>query len=218
MPLGDSITQGSRSHPSYRRPLWRTLRQAQYAVDFVGGKMLNKGGLAPYLDYDLDHHGHWGWTAAMLLPEVRQWTRKHQPDIVLLHVGTNDCWGQQPVEKIRDNLGRIIDQLRGANPQVKVLLAQLIPSAPPYAELNVRITALNALLPALVRAKSTSQSPIVLVDQNTGFSREAGVDIDDGLHPNAQGEAKMAARWFEALQASGLLDEAAPRATLGKNR
>ncbi|SMB81370.1 lipolytic protein G-D-S-L family [Hymenobacter roseosalivarius DSM 11622] len=216
MPLGDSITQGNRTYPSYRRPLWRTLQHGQYEVNFVGSRMLNKGGLAPHLDFDLDHQGQWGWTTAMLLPEIRQWSLDHQPDMVLLHAGTNDCFGPQPVEAIRDNLGRIIDQLRGGNPRVKVLLAQLIPSAPPFAELNAKITALNALLPALARAKTTDQSPVVIVDQNTGFSREAGVDLHDGLHPNDQGQAKMAARWYQALQAPGLLGKQppAPRASV----
>jgi lysophospholipase L1-like esterase len=167
--------------------------------------MLNKGGLAPAFDFDLDHQGQWGWTTAMLLPEVRQWAQEHQPDIVLLHAGTNDCFSEKPVEEIRDNLGRLIDQLRAGNPKVKVLLAQLIPAAPPYAQINPTITALNALLPALAQAKMSAQSPVVIVDHHTGFSQQAGVDLHDGLHPNAQGEEKLAARWFQALQAPGLL-------------
>lgn len=205
MPLGDSITQGSRSYPSYRRPLWRALRRDQYAVNFVGGRLLPKGGLAPSFDFDWDHQGQWGWTTAMLLAESRQWALTHQPDIVLLHAGTNDCFGEQPVEQIRDNLGRIIDQLRAGNPNVKVLLAQLIPAAPPNEQINPKITALNALLPALARAKTRAQSCVVVVDQNTGFSRVAGQDLHDGLHPTARGAAKMAARWYQALQAPGLL-------------
>lgn len=146
----------------------------------------------------------------MLLPEMRQWTRDHQPDIVLLHAGTNDCFGEKPVEEIRNNLGRIIDQLREGKPGVKVLLAQLIPTAPPYEQINAKITALNALLPALAQAKTTDHSPVVLVNQNTGFSRAANEDLYDGAHPNARGEAKIAARWYEALQAPGLLGKQLP--------
>ncbi|MGY2134957.1 SGNH/GDSL hydrolase family protein [Hymenobacter sp. HD11105] len=205
MPLGDSITHGNTTYPSYRRPLWLKLQQARYGVNFVGGRLFNKGGLGPYFDFDLDHQGQWGWTTAMLLPEVRQWTFDHQPDIVLLHAGTNDCFSEKPVAEIRDNLSRLIDQLRAGRPGVKVLLAQLIPAAPPYAQINPRITALNALLPALAQAKTSAQSPVVIVDQHTGFSREAGVDLHDGLHPNARGEEKLAARWYQALQAPELL-------------
>ena len=45
---------------------------------------------------------------------------------------------------------------------------------------------------------TTSKSRIVLVDQYAGFSATA--DTKDGLHPNAQGEQKMAARWYDALR------------------
>ncbi|MGY2134617.1 SGNH/GDSL hydrolase family protein [Hymenobacter sp. HD11105] len=210
MPLGDSITQGSARYNSYRRPLWLQLQQAQYDVNFVGGRTQNEGGPPPNPDFDLDHQGHWGWTTAMLLAETRQWAREHQPDIVLLHAGTNDCFSEKPVAEIRDNLGHLIDELRAGNPQVKVLLAQLIPTAPPYEQLNAKITALNALLPALAQAKTSAPSPVVLVDHNTGFSRQANEDFYDGAHPNARGEDKLAARWYQALQAPELLGARLP--------
>jgi lysophospholipase L1-like esterase len=210
MPLGDSITHGSRAYNSYRRPLWFTLQEAKYDVNFVGGQTQNEGGPAPDPDFDLDHHGHWGWTTEMLLAQTQQWTREHQPDIVLLHAGTNDCFGEKPVGEIRDNLGRLIDQLREGNPRVKVLLAQLIPTAAPYVDLNAKITALNELLPALVREKTSPQSLVVLVNHNQGFSRQENEDLYDGAHPNVRGEAKMAARWYEALQAPGLLGRQQP--------
>jgi hypothetical protein len=210
MPLGDSITQGSARYDSYRRPLWLKLQQAKYDVNFVGGRTQNEGGPPPNPDFDMDHQGHWGWTTQMLLAETRQWALTHQPDVVLLHAGTNDCFGDKPVEEIRDNLGRLIDQLREGKPEVKVLLAQLIPTAPPYEQLNAKISALNALLPALVREKTSTQSPVVLVNHNTGFSRQENEDFYDGAHPNARGEEKMAARWYEALQAPELLGPRLP--------
>ncbi|MBC6608918.1 cellulose-binding protein [Hymenobacter sp. BT188] len=205
MPLGDSITHGNRHYASYRRPLWQKLQQAHYPVNFVGGRLLNKGGLGPHLDFDLHHQGQWGWTTPMLLAESRQWAQDQRPDIVLLHAGTNDCFGDKPVTEIRDNLGAIIDSLRAGNPRVKVLLAQLIPAAPPNERINPRIRALNALLPALAAKKTRAQSPVVIVDQHTGFSQIQNQDLHDGLHPNARGEEKLAARWFQALQAPELL-------------
>ena len=210
MPLGDSITQASAGYNSYRRPLWLALQAAKYDVNFVGGLTRHEGGPAPSSDFDLDHEGRWGWTTDMMLPEVRQWALNQRPDIVLLHAGTNDCFGEKPVEQIRDNLGRLIDQLRGVNPGVKVLLAQLIPTSPPYEQINARITALNALLPALAGEKTSAQSPVVLVNHNADFSREAGVDHYDGAHPNQRGEEKMAARWYEALRAPALLGTQLP--------
>lgn len=45
----------------------------------------------------------------------------------------------------------------------------------------------------------------LIVDQNSDFNAQA--ETYDGVHPNEQGEKKMAARWFDAL--GPLLDNAA---------
>jgi lysophospholipase L1-like esterase len=37
------------------------------------------------------------------------------------------------------------------------------------------------------------------VNQYSGFSLSGG-DSDDNLHPNNQGDQKMANKWFDALQ------------------
>ena len=62
---------------------------------------------------------------------------------------------------------------------------------------NARINDLNDAIDALA-AQSTTTSPIVIVDQNAGFS--AANDTYDGIHPNATGEEKLAKKWFSALQ------------------
>jgi hypothetical protein len=60
------------------------------------------------------------------------------------------------------------------------------------------IRQLNALLPDLATQKNTAQSPVVIVDQYTGMS--IADDMYDGIHPNTQGEEKMATRWYDALR------------------
>jgi hypothetical protein len=46
---------------------------------------------------------------------------------------------------------------------------------------------------------STTASPVVVVDQWTGFS--ATSDTKDGVHPNdSTGSQKMADAWFAALE------------------
>jgi hypothetical protein len=44
---------------------------------------------------------------------------------------------------------------------------------------------------------SSAQSPVFVVDQYHGF--DAVSDTFDGVHPNQQGEEKMAVNWFKAL-------------------
>jgi acetyl esterase/lipase len=92
--------------------------------------------------------------------------------------------------------GRLIVRARAANPHVIVLLAQVIPSLklPKYSY----IPEFNAALPDLAAKLTTADSPIHLVDQATGFD-PAKDTLDDLVHPNASGLAKITDRWFEAL-------------------
>ena len=49
------------------------------------------------------------------------------------------------------------------------------------------------------RAPHPPHSPIVAVDQCTGFNATIGVDIDDGIHPNESGKKKMATHCYNAI-------------------
>lgn len=196
MPLGDSITAGDTVFNSYRRPLWLNLQAGNYKVDFVGGQRDNRNGPPPNPDFDQDHQGHGGRTTEWLYTYLKEWAKKERPDVVLLHAGTNDLNQGKSPKSTFDGLGQIIDSLRSVVPTVKVLVAQIIPAADNI--LNANVTTLNRLLPDLASQKSTAESTVLIVDLNSDFVRET--DLDDDLHPNASGEKKMAARWYQALQ------------------
>ena len=202
MPLGDSITEGSPFQNSYRRPLWHMLQSVGYDADFIGSRATNEGSPPPDPDFDPDHEGHSGWTTDEILngwdgePSLAEWLAVRAPDVVLLHLGTNDILSGQANASTADELGQVIDTLRGANPSVTVLIAQIIPAAglaPAMEDLNARIAQLAV-------AKDLSDSPIRVVDLYSGF--DPTVDTYDGVHPNASGELKMADGWYAAL--SGL--------------
>ncbi len=196
MPLGNSITQSYTGYDSYRRPLWHRLKNAGYAVDFVGSQQSNHNGPPAHPDFDLDHEGHSGWRADQLLASIGSWATTYRPDVVLMHVGSNDMFQSQSVSSTMGELGQIIDRIRAANPNVKILLAKLILPTEWYGRL-ARVKALNDAIPGLVTQKNTTQSPVILVDQSAGFY--AATDTFDGVHTNGSGENKMAARWYDAL-------------------
>jgi lysophospholipase L1-like esterase len=196
MPLGNSITQSYAAYDSYRRPLWHRLKNAGYPVDFVGSQQRNYDGPPAHSDFDLDHEGHSGWRADQLLAGIGSWASTYHPDVVLMHVGSNDMFQSQSVSSTISELSQIIDRIRAANPYVKILLAKLIPPTEWYGRL-ARVNALNDAIPGLVTQKHTTQSPVILVDQSAGFY--AATDTFDGIHTNVSGESKMAARWYEAL-------------------
>ena len=60
------------------------------------------------------------------------------------------------------------------------------------------VTQLNALVPGFIASKTTAQSKINMVDQNSNMS--VYTDLRDWVHPSDSGEQKMAARWYAALQ------------------
>lgn len=203
MPLGDSITEARGGYDSYRRPLWDLLvNQNGYSVDFVGpryGVRANSGDPLHW-DFDLDHAGHSGFRADQVRDGIAAWAAAHDPDVVLLHIGTNDLRQGQTVEDAIEEVGQIIDLLRAQNPAIAIVLAQPIPTSDDHVPPGT-MAQFHAAVAGLASGRTTSASPIVLVDFD-GF--DAAIHTFDGLHPTAAGEAIMAQEWFEAVR--GLLD------------
>ena len=196
MPLGDSITQADSQHDSYRRPLWLKLQSSGFDIDFVGSQTSHHRGLPPHRDFDMDHEGHWGWRADEVLDRVGEWADSELPDIVLVHLGTNDVLQSQSTRSTIDEIGQIIDRIRIANSDVTILLAQLIPVD--NEGRNVAIRSLNDAILVLAESKHNESSSVRVVDQFFGFDPK--LDTYDGLHPNPTGEEKMAQNWFSALE------------------
>src|SRR5687767_179244 len=101
MPLGDSITQSDVNHNSYRRPLWKLLQAAHIPVDFVGSlteHYVPRVNDPPNPDFDMDHEGHAGLRTDEILAQIPAWAQTYQPDVVLIHLGTNDLMQGQSNE------------------------------------------------------------------------------------------------------------------------
>ena len=196
MPLGDSITQGASNAVSYRQPLWKMLKKTNARLDFVGSMRKNYLQVGPtHSGFDSDHEGHWGWRTDEVLAKIDGWTEQAEPDIVLLHLGTNDIFQKQKIENTVEELRQIISILRKDNPRVEVLLAQLIPVRDRNA--NMKVQKLNSLLPDMAQSITTNDSPVHIVNQYEGF--DVLKDTYDGIHPNEFGIVKMAQKWYDVL-------------------
>ncbi|MCK4886776.1 MAG: hypothetical protein KAS96_05260 [Planctomycetes bacterium] len=207
LPIGDSITHTSSSYYSYRYNLWKKLIDHNISFDFVGSMDTNFGGNPDWpeykdLSFDTDHEGHYGWRADELLygrasvpgeGKLTEWLEVYTPDIVLLHIGTNDIGASQSHTSTANEIKQIIDTIRLKNPDVTVLLAKIIPRNWTYND----IVAFNEYIEPIAQEKSLLNSPVVVVDQWTGFSHEE--DTYDGTHPDASGEEKMAEKWIQAI-------------------
>ncbi|CAM2957717.1 GDSL-type esterase/lipase family protein [Rariglobus hedericola] len=194
MPLGDSITEGGEGFHVYRYPLMEKLLQAGYRVAYVGSKTTRPVEGSPL--GVLSHEGYAGQNAAFIRARFETLYRQNPADIILVHAGHNQFADQLPIPGLIKDTTAIITTARSINPKVIVLLAQVIPSGklPKYSY----IPELNQQLATLAARLTTTASPVVIVDQASGFDWKTDT-VADHVHPNQQGADKMAARWFDAL-------------------
>ncbi len=187
MPLGDSITRGwygSIYYWGYRQPLYVNLTNGGYDFDFVGSQAL---GSFP----DPDHEGHDGWGADQILANLSTYLSAHTPDIILLHIGTNDItYGNQDVNEVNDILATIDDYSESAT----VILALII-NRNPY---NSATTQFNEDVNNMALNRIASGDDIIIVDMESALNYPTDINWD-GLHPNDSGYAKMAEVWYNAL-------------------
>ncbi|MFJ6147938.1 FG-GAP-like repeat-containing protein [Streptomyces anulatus] len=181
MPLGDSITEGagSSTRSSYRAALWPALVPRAGTLDFVGSL---KHGKLP----DLDHEGHSGWLIEGLSANIDSWMDQAKPNVVLLHIGTNDMDRDHQVATAPARLAGLIDQMIAASPATTIVVASLVPSTSPAVQ--ARIDAYNAQIPRIVAERQAQKHKVEFVSMDSLTT----ADLKDRLHPNDQGYVKMA--------------------------
>lgn len=208
MALGDSITG---SPGCWRALLYRDLVAAGHDVDMVGTLPTQGCGFA----HDGDNEGHGGAlvTDVAASGQAAAWFAATRPQVVLMHFATNDVWSNRSPGQILDAWTTLVGQLRAVDPDVVVVVAQIVPVAPPSCgECPSRTQALNEEVPAWATATSTAASPVLVVDHATGWVPAR--DTSDGVHPNDAGTARMAATWLPVVEtALALVDGGGPSPT-----
>ncbi|MFC8662024.1 FG-GAP-like repeat-containing protein [Streptomyces sp. NPDC057199] len=191
MPLGDSITwgYGSRSTAGYRADLYGDLQDEAKSVDFVGSQD-NGDGMT-----DQDNEGHKGWRIDQVAHVADCSVPLAKPNVILLHVGTNDMNQQFKLDTAVDRLRGLIDQALADAPGATVLVAKIIASS--KAGMQPRIDALNAKLPDAIHQEQGQGKHVMSVDMS--HLLESG-DYFNASHPNESGYAKMAVVWNKGIE------------------
>lgn len=191
MPLGDSITFGigSSDGGGYRLPLWNDLLAQHIHVHFVGS--LQQGPDT----FDTENEGHSGWRIDQIARHVVTWLHEYRPQIVLLHIGTNDIAHNYALARAPDRLSSLIDEIASADPGVRIFVALIIPCF--RNAFTLAQTAIyNQAIPALVRSKFERGVYVQSVDMQ---GIPATSMLRSGLHPNDAGYKQMATIWMNAL-------------------
>ena len=197
LPLGDSITlgccSGSGAQGGYRNKLYTSLTNAGYTVDFLGTQTdtLNPG--LP----DTDHQGHSSFTINDIRAGLSNWLAAYAaPDVVLLHIGTNDFTdGLSSVVDVQNRLRNLVEELHVLRPHARVIVSSLLPRSDiPGA--SDAVNSYNSSLPQFVAGLAAAGHPVHYLDMHSTFLLE---DLNDGLHPNPVGYTKMADLLFPAV-------------------
>ncbi|MEF9887237.1 phosphatidylinositol-specific phospholipase C domain-containing protein [Streptomyces sp. P9-A4] len=180
MPLGDSITLGvgSSTRTGYRPALAeRLVKRSGGTVQFVGS-LVDADGVT-------HHEGHSGWRIDELQANIETWLAAAKPNLITLHIGTNDMNRNYQVATAPQRLGTLIDQIHTASPDTVVVVATLVPATDPAVQ--ARINTYNQAIPGIVMDRFQRGYKI----QQVGMDSLTTDDLNDNLHPNNSGYAKM---------------------------
>ncbi|WP_314616999.1 phosphatidylinositol-specific phospholipase C domain-containing protein [Streptomyces stackebrandtii] len=180
MPLGDSITLGvgSSTRTGYRPALAeRLVKRSGGVVEFVGS-MVDADGVTR-------HEGHSGWRIDELQANIETWLAAAKPNLITLHIGTNDMNRNYQVATAPQRLAALIDQIHAASPDTVVVVASLVPATDPAVQ--ARIDTYNQAIPGIVLDRFQRGYKI----QQVGMGSLTTDDLNDNLHPNNSGYAKM---------------------------
>ena len=197
MPLGDSITwdwhyNDSRTDAQrhgYRNYLWYKLQAANEDVDFVGSRN-NGGAVTP--SFDGDNEGYTGYTTHQIADLVYSKLQQTSPDVILLHIGTNDSMYSSPTDMsgLIDILNKIDTYEKNYHTHITVVLARIIP----LPKKGSWVPTFNASLDSMAANRISNGDDIKVVNMNTINT------LIDGIHPTDGGYQNMATIWFNAIE------------------
>lgn len=214
MPLGNSITLGyQKPEPTnfngYRKPLKSKLVDNGLNFDFVGS-------LADGDFFDNQHEGHGGWHVKhwfgnknySLIDHIVTFLQNNHPDIILLHIGTNDIgeyWdpkNDNTIDTTVADVSSLLDSIYTFDPTIQVILAKIISRKDSLSTTTVNehdtTTAFNNALEIMANNRIANGDNLTLVDMESALLYPNDFSYD-GIHPNTAGYDKMAAVWYNAL-------------------
>jgi len=219
MPVGDSITQGVRGECGYRRALSQALaKNPGCAVNFVG----SRSGAGDNSNVQTDvcaaqnnpHEATPGIQAEQLLTKIDSRITTYQPDVVLLHAGSNDIYNDRTVADTLADVSTLIDRVFIKQPNATVVLSNVIPwseeSPDPLfyksfeksnRDMFADTSHLSAGLASIASAKASAGKSVELADVRSNF--DSDLMTIDGVHPNPVGEAHIANKMVNALYKLG---------------
>jgi acyl-CoA thioesterase-1 len=122
-----------------------------------------------------------------------EWSLAGGVDVFLLALGANDGLHGLPVATMERNLREILRRVRSAHPAARVVLAGM--KLPPDRPRRYR-ERFESVYPALARSERATFIPFLL----EGVGGIPALNQEDGLHPTAEGQRRMARTVWRTLE------------------
>ncbi len=220
---GPGAAEGPGSRPAQTSP-GNDVRQTLGTVLFLGNSLTAGYGVAQDsafpalirakidsagLPWRVVDGGLSGETSAGGLRRV-EWYLEQPIDVLVLELGANDMLRGQDLAATKANLQGIIDTVRAAHPDVRVVIAGM--RAPPNLG-RAYVERFGDLYRELAQENDAALIPFLL----ERVAREPTLNLSDGIHPNARGHRIVADNVWAVLEGvlrHGVESEAAiqPRA------
>lgn len=194
-PVGDSITWGTTAAGGYRSPLYQKLTEAGYDVDMVGS--VKDFADRVLIDAGEEHHdGHSGWTILQIDRQIERWLKLFEaPDVILIHIGTNDFGGGASNRRAIDQLDDLMTKVALATPTSHMIVTNLLERG---GSANTHIQAdFNPFVEEKIAGQVALGRKVSFLDMRAAVPLS---DMPDRLHPNRAGLTKMAEAYFGEIQ------------------
>ncbi|HET9957505.1 MAG TPA: SGNH/GDSL hydrolase family protein [Polyangiaceae bacterium] len=192
LPLGDSITFGIQYEGAWRVELFSKAVAAGKKITFVGSQM-NGPSMAGGQSFPKNHEGHSGYTIDQMKPYAMTTDVPYMPNMILLHIGTNDTYGSSP-SGAPGRLSALVDLITSTYPNALLVVAKIVPY--PAQAANVKL--INDSIPALVTKNQMAGKHVIMVDCFTGFTTSSMLS-SDSIHPNKTGYDFMGDQFYAAV-------------------
>ncbi|MDC6406558.1 arylesterase [Maribacter flavus] len=143
------------------------------------------------LNYTVINSGLSGETTSGGLNRL-DWVLNQEVDIFVLELGANDGLRGIPLDKSRENLQKIIDAVRQKNPETTIILAGM--QIPPNMGLEYT-SEFRSMFPDLAQENDILLIPFLL----EGVAGEPELNLEDGIHPTAEGQKIVAGNVWDIL-------------------
>jgi acyl-CoA thioesterase I len=136
------------------------------------------------LPYRVVNAGVSGETSAGALRRI-DWLMREPFRVFVLETGANDMLRGLEPEATRANIEAIVRRVRDARPEARIVLVGMLalPNLGPAF-----VERFEAIYPEVARQYDLTLVPFLL----EGVAREADLNLEDGIHPNAEGQRVLA--------------------------